>query len=252
MLEFYWKDIERMSKEASKYIPIKRNNDVFKNELTLLSEHIWYLHGYMYDDLSIHNNVPIDVLYKSNSSGERVFFVTDTNYEKNGLRLSINKKIILNIDGKKNIKVEYNYYADQNDEKFEIKKEQLYELCMASSLKIQISGREGVLWESEADGFITVLQALYNEAFDNSMFTDANNIIRSDFEKKINEIDSNNKEQQEKKSKRNLGVLLLVGGIIIGLFAIPFMNNAFNVVGIICLALGGIGFVIGLVLYGLQ
>ena len=180
MLEIW--NVEKYLEEAGKYIPIKRNNDVFKRELTLFSEHIWYGNS----DISIHNNAPIDVLYKSNPSGERVFLVIDAEYsERKNLKTLRIDNIILNIDGKKNIKVEYNYDADLNDERFEIKKEQLYELCMASSLKIQINGRDGVLWESEADGFITVLQALYNESFDNSVFTDANNIIRSDFEEKL-------------------------------------------------------------------
>jgi hypothetical protein len=67
---------------------------------------------------------------------------------------------------------------------------------MTSSLKIQINGRDGVLWESEADGFITVLQALYNESFDNSVFTDANNIIRSDFEGKLKKYEEKLKEKK--------------------------------------------------------
>ncbi len=218
--------VEWHLKEAGKYIPIKRNNDVFKSELTLFSEHIWYGNS----DISIHNNVPIDVLYKSNPSGERVFLVIDAEYSKrkNLKTYRINNiifinNIILNIDGKKNIKVEKNYDTDLNDERFEIKKEQLYELCMASSLKIQINGSDGVLWESEADSFITVLQALYNEAFDNSAFTDANNIIRSDFEGKLKKYEERERKQRvESKQNEKLWVnfiwiliILIIGGAML-------------------------------------
>ncbi len=261
MLEFYPIDIERMVKEANSYPPIKKTNDVFKSELTFFSEHIWYSNGYTCDDVSIHKNVPIDVLCKSNSSGERVFFVLDSYYRGENVDFNVDvdldicniNNIILNIDGKKNIKIEDNY-ADLDDERFEITTEQLYELCMASSLKLQINGREGVLWECDADGFISILQALYNEAFDNSVFTDANNIIRSDFEEKLKEIkkqeEQSQQSQQSARRKRNLGWFLLFGGIIIGLLAIPFMNSASDVgivMGILCIVLGVLGFVIGLV-----
>lgn len=265
MLEFYPIDIERMVKEANSYPPIKKTNDVFKSELTLFSEHIWYSYGYTCDDVSIHKNVPIDVLCKSNSSGERVFFVLDSYYrgENEDFNVDVDldicniNNIILSIDGKKNIKIEDNY-ADLDDERFEITTEQLYELCMASSLKLQINGREGVLWECDADGFISILQALYNEAFDNTKFIDAVNVIRADFEKKINEIDKKREEEhkrqeeeerKEKGSKTALvtvGIILAVFGFILLIPGISSGSGGLMTISIIFLFSG-----LGMFAYGL-
>ena len=47
-------------------------------------------------------------------------------------------------------------------------------MCMANSLAVQVSDQhDAVIFESNANGFITILQALYNQALDNTVFSDA-------------------------------------------------------------------------------
>lgn len=191
--------------ELKKHSVIKTHNDVFNNELIIKSEHL----RYKYCDIAIHKDVPLDVIYKSNSSGEKVFIIFESYFQYNNrLSLVFVDKIVFNIDGKKNIEITKKENPPTEDECYELTKEQLTELCNANSLKIQISGYDGVLWEGAADSFITILQALYNEAFDNTMFKNAKAEINSQIIKKGEE------EGKLKKQKRNLFCTSIISLII--------------------------------------
>ena len=199
-----WIQVRSSEKEKIKEIcPFEKKYDVFKNELTILSRHISYLwepeyNGYrhFYKGVSPYYDIPLDVLYKSNHSGEKIFIIINEYLNLKSYPLYLVTNIIFNIDGKKNIIITKKY-ADIEYERLEITKEQLYELCMASSLMIQINGSDGIMGEFEANNFKTILQALYNDVFDNKIFTEAKNIIIKHVENRIKEVDA---EQEEKRT----------------------------------------------------
>ena len=222
-------DFQKDLEEIEKYNVLEKNNDIFKNEMTINSVRLFYnYHLYLpyrgeSSELSVYKDVPLEVLFKSNSSGERVFLVPDKSY------LGFIDRIILNINGKKNIDILRKEENVLEDEFYEISKEQLYELCKASSLQIQISFNGTVKWEGEASGFITVLQALYNEAFDNTQFKNAQNdaleFTKNEFQKVkeviqegIHEVEMGRKGvAEEGKNKTALivvGIVLAVIGIL--------------------------------------
>lgn len=190
-------------KEINKYNVIETHSDVFKNELTIYSMHLKEDHKYNW--VSLHKDVPLDVIYKSNPSGEKIFLVFDdlNTYNFRGVDL-----IVLNIDGKKNIEIKGNYHFKTIDEFFEITKDQFYELCCASSLMIQLSGKHGISWEGEANSFITILQAVYNEAFDNTLFKEAKDKISSFFNSQIEII--REKKEKNKKQIKNFFIIAII------------------------------------------
>ena len=196
-------DFQKDLEEIEKYNVLEKNNDIFKNEMTINSVRLFYnYHLYLpyrgeSSELSVYKDVPLEVLFKSNSSGER-------------------------LSGEE-------VHSALLDAQFEISKEQLYELCKASSLQIQISFNGTVKWEGEASGFITVLQALYNEAFDNTQFKNAQNdaleFTKNEFQKVkeviqegIHEVEMGRKGvAEEGKNKTALivvGIVLAVIGIL--------------------------------------
>ena len=219
---------------------LEKHNDPFINELTVrfIETHCTY-NAYTRDEsikeeieiyydleriypvkeyspcISIQGQIPIDVIYKSNPSGERIFLEIN-------LSLYFDSKVVFNINGRKNIEILKSDNPQAEDEEFELTKDQLYELCKASSLKIQIRNYEGVKWEGDANGFITILQVLYNEAFDNSLFTDAHNTALSYMKTEVKKIEDKIKagedmfqqakqrrqkmEQQEKQRRRKIDI----------------------------------------------
>lgn len=259
-------DFQKDLEEIEKYSVLEKNNDIFKNEMTINSVRLFYnYHLYLpyrgeSSDLSVYKDVPLEVLFKSNSSGERVFLVPNTS------RLGGIDRIILNINGKKNIDVLIKEEYVLDDELYEISKDQLYELCKASSLQIQISFNGTVKWEGGASGFITVLQALYNEAFDNTQFKNAPNdaleFTRNEFQKVkgviqegIHEVEMGRKQVAEGEKNDTISILMLVIGIIlvcagVVLFIVSFTGTSS---GLLLLAI--LSFIAGLTLsivYGIK
>lgn len=239
---------------------IEKRNDAFSQELIVRSVKKRCCYDYFYKeyeyssyigtasdkcDISIHHDVPLDVIYKSNSSGERVFLKIE--FED---PFAIVGKVIFNINGRKNIEISETDDPPSKYERFEITKEQLYELCMASSLKIQIRDTEGcVIWQGEADAFIIILQVLYNEVFDGSLFKDAHRTALSFMKTEMKKIEEKiksgealvkqkeQKEQQERQRRRKIrkscyiwGVLSLVVAIIgiIGVCLVPSHSSFFD------------------------
>ncbi len=166
---------------------------------------------------SIHYKVPIDIIYKSSPQGEKIFITLWGDLTS--------QRLIFNIDGKSNIDlirqedIEENFsrdvwsseandantgYLRYNEEKqryyqerstgfnrlfFEITRDQLEKLCSATTLNIQTSSHSNeVQFEGDASGFITIIQALYNEAFDNSMYIDAKGNALSFAQKQVSSL----------------------------------------------------------------
>lgn len=196
---------------------------------------------------SPHSEVPIDIVYKSSPQGEDVFITLWGDATSN--------RLIFNIDGKINIDlirqedIQENFGSREwsseaydtaigeqryNKEKqryyqqrgtgydrlfFEITREQLEKLCYAKTLSIQSSSESNeVQFEGDASGFITILQALYNEAFDNSMYTDAKDKALSFIESDAANIEANNNAEASKvKNFYKRRTVLIVG---LGIFVI--------------------------------
>lgn len=206
-MEYVDANLENLEKIKCNVIEIK--NDEFKNEFKIFSTRLMTL--YLFRWISIHEDAPINVLYKSNSSGERIFLTPDDK------KVMGSEKIILNIDDKKSIEINRDWRAEAGDEQFEITKEQLYELCMASTLKIQFSGYNGVGWEGTANGFITILQVIYNEAFDNTLFADAKKKVISYMEDAI-EAEKHYEESRDREFKMGnilAGVVVIIIGFLL-------------------------------------
>ena len=205
-----------LTSDGIKYNVIEKRIDEFKHELTIYSNR---LHGlYRAKWISIHGDVPINVLYKSNSSDERIFLTLDSCDHK----VMGSDKIILNLDGKKNIEINRDWSAEARDEQFEITKEQLYELCMASTLKIQFSGYNGVGWEGTANGFITILQVIYNEAFDNTLFADAKKKVISYMEDAI-EPEKHYEESRDRDLKTDNSINPITATVVITIGLLLFL-----------------------------
>ncbi len=186
---------------------IKVHNNVFNNELTINTVHVWVfeLNGkYVeskYDGIvsSIRNRfVPIDVLYKSNSSGEKLYLAFADEDGK------ASTDMIWNINCIKNIKL--TRIERKENDYYEITKEQLYELCTASSLMVQISGKKGTILEGNATDAIIMFQTLYNEAIDNTKFTDAKTKALDDLNKRVKhlfeKIEEDERQQKEKERRK--------------------------------------------------
>ncbi len=205
---------------------IKVHNDVFNNELTINSVHVGFfkINGkYVeskYDGIvsSIKNRfVPIDVLYKSNSSGEKLYLAFADEDGK------ASTDMIWNINGIKNIKL--TRIERKENDLYEITKEQLYELCTATTLKVHVSGKKGPLWEGEATNIIIILQAVYNEAIDNTKFADAKNKALDDLNKRVKhlfeKIEEDERQQKEKerrkeKKERNSNIIwIIISAVVI-------------------------------------
>lgn len=72
-MEYVKANLENLEKIKCNVIEIK--NDEFKNEFKIFSTRLKTL--YLFRWISIHEDAPINVLYKSNSSGERIFLTPD-------------------------------------------------------------------------------------------------------------------------------------------------------------------------------
>ncbi len=199
-----------------------KEQDIFQNTLTIKSVHCYYgtVSYYKYTDhwedeygkknyytglgcengsvcCSPHRDVPIDIVYKSTPQGENIY-ITLGGY-------STSNRLIFNINGKTNI--ELFKKDDMSDDYgnrlyFEITKEQFGKMCSATSLAIQISSSSGeVLFESDASVFITILQALYNETIDNTMYTNAKDNALSLLESKAANIQASNDVEMSKKTE---------------------------------------------------
>ncbi len=192
---------------------IEVHNDVFNNELTIKSIHVRGA-GVSLDIL--HEGVPIDILYRSNPSGEKAYMAfADEDYRAS-------TTLIWNINGTKNIKLSRT--ERKENDYYEITKEQLLELCSASVLMVQVSGKNGILWEGDATGFIIVIQAVYNKAIDNMMFVDAISNAKRQLVDKVNQrrerIYTGYKNNEKKTSNTYLIVLLItIALIVIGVVA---------------------------------
>ena len=200
-----------------KYDVLEEHHDVFKKELSINSYHV--------GEYVVHGNVPLDVVYKSNPAKE-AFYLTYVYY----VGKEIPAYLRLNIDGRENIEIEVDdslkdnindYQGSGNRVYFEITKEQLYKLCLANSLAVQISNHyDSVIKECTANGFIAVLQTLYNRAIDNNTFYDAKERCIAFFEEEASKKNAKD-EEEEKMRKRSktawivIGILLALIGIII-------------------------------------
>ena len=221
-------------KRIEKYNVLEVHQDVFKNELLINSYHV--------GEHVIHGDVPLDVVYKSNPAKE-AFYLTYVYYIGEGIPAYLR----LNIDGRENIEIEVDdslqdnindYRGSGNRVYFEITKEQLYKLCLANSLAVQISDyHDSVMKECTANGFITVLQTLYNRAIDNTAFCDAEKRCIAFFDEKISK--KNAKEKDEKRKKKTLGYLMHFGGLFVLLIGIlACCAEPFSGFGIICIVGG--------------
>lgn len=192
---------------------IEVHNDVFNNELTIKSIHVRAA-GVSLDIL--HEGVPVDVMYKSNPSGEKVYMAfADEEYRAS-------TTMIWNINDTKNIKLSRT--ERKENDYYEITNEQLLELCSASVLKVQVSGKNGILWEGDATGFIVVIQAVYNKAIDNLMFVDAISKAKGQLTDRVNQnrkrIYTEYKDNEKKTRNTYLIVLLItIALIVIGVVA---------------------------------
>ena len=218
------------------YNVLEEHHDAFKNELSINSFHV----KLNKEGMTIHKDAPIDVLYKSNPTKE-VFYLTYLYqyHSEEGTPTYLR----LNIDGIENIEIEYDdsLFETLGDIKrghsyrayFEITKEQLYKLCLANSLAVQISNRQDfAIKEFTANGLITILQTLYNRVVDNTAFCDAGERAVSYYKdavarkKAIDKEKSDRKKAEEKASKlkrnnnKKLGYLMLFGGLIVLLIGI--------------------------------
>ena len=212
------------------YNVLEEHHDAFKNELSINSFHV--------KGMTIHKDAPIDVLYKSNPTKE-VFYLTYLYqyHSEEGTPTYLR----LNIDGIENIEIECDdsLFETLGDIKrghsyrayFEITKEQLYKLCLANSLAVQISNRQDfAIKEFTANGLITILQTLYNRVVDNAAFCDAGERAVSYYKdavarkKAIDKEKSDRKKTEEKASilnnNKELGYLMLFGGLIVLLIGI--------------------------------
>ncbi len=176
---------EKELKNIEEYNVLEEHHDVFKNELSINSYHgKYYFEEYYCSDETIHEDVPLDVVYKSNPTKEAIYLTyrADKGFPE---------YLRLNIDGRENIEVENdNSFGDECSTYYrvyyEITKEQLHKLCLANSLAVQLSNRHNsVIEECTANEFITILQALYNRAIDNGAFCDAEKKCIAFFEDQI-------------------------------------------------------------------
>lgn len=179
---------------------------------------------------SPHRDVPIDIVYKSTPQGEYIYITLWGN--------PTSKRLILNIDGKSNIDLirqenirddfgigdwssaandsatgEKRYekecqrfyqqeFSGQSRIYFELTREQLEKLCSAKTLYIQTSSHYNeVQFEGDASGFITILQALYNEAIDNAMYINSKADALSLLESETTKIQANNDVEMSKKTE---------------------------------------------------
>ena len=225
---------------------LEKHNDVFKNELTIKSLHNYYRGK----GISIHNEIPVDIIYKSSPGKERVYLSFWGNASSD--------LMILNIDGVDNIELSKSreiserfddeewiaaaggdesyglYIVRQANELFynnrftpirrvyfELKKDQLYKLCIASSLSVQVSTNTGdVQFERSITDFIVILQALYNEAFDSTKFCEAKDTALSFLNNNVGILEEE-KRKTDKKDKREdvfqKVYFIIMGIVFIGL-----------------------------------
>lgn len=183
------------------------HNDVFKNELTISSVHVWDSSASYTDLRSInHGSIPIDIQYKSDSSGEKMYLAFSDE--------EASTDMIWNVNGVKNIKLTRTERKD--NDLYEITKEQLYELCTAKSLKVQISGKRGVVWEGEATNIIIMLQTVYNEAIDNTMFVNAKSRALDNLNTlKQLHIKIEEDERRKEKKERNSNIIWIIISAIV-------------------------------------
>lgn len=190
------------------------HNDVFKNELTISSVHVWDSTASYTDLRSInHGGIPIDIQYKSNSSGEKLYLAFSDEDDK------ASTEMIWNVNGLKNIKLTRT--ERKENDLYEITKEQLFELCMATTLKVQVSGKKGPLWEGEATNIIIILQTVYNEAIDNTMFVDAKSKALDNLNKlKKIHVKKEEDEQRKEKKERNSNIIwiIITAAVVIAFF----------------------------------
>ena len=222
-----------------KYDVLEEHQDVFRNELSINSFHISILlYGYFIQKYVIHENVPLDVIYKSNQSKES-FYLTYNGHAKY-LRLNIDGKYTMEMVADEDVRDSIDgggrYY-------FEITKDQLYKLCMANSLAMQTSDyKDSTLEQCSADGLIPILQTIYNRVIDNSAFCDAKqkciDYYKAEYNRKIAEIEGG---KQEEENRNKWGWIMLIGGLIvtfIGILACCAMP--YSVFGILCIVGGAL------------
>lgn len=200
---------------------------------------------------SPHFEVPIDVVYKSNPQGEFIYITLWGG--------PTSKRLIFNIDGKLNIDLirqedleedfsrgvwssesydaaigkkrydeeKHRYYQQRGTGFtrlfFEITKEQLQKLCSATTLLLQTSTEEGsVQFEGDASCFITILQALYNEAFDNTKYPESIEEALAILETSAANIQVNNDIELSSKNNfyknKNTIIILVTSFLVIFIF----------------------------------
>ncbi len=137
--------------------------------------------------------------------------------------------MILNINGIENIKlsVSENILETVGQKKrfyFEITKDQLYKLCMAKNNLLQVNDwNNAELFEREANCIIPMLQVLYNEAIDNSLFEDAKNKALRFLNNKVAILEEENRKVAEKNKQDNVyqTVFFIIMGIVFGILRLP-------------------------------
>lgn len=220
---------------------VEKKMDKFKNELIINSFHCCEKG----ECFSPHYPwFPIDVIYKSNQDGEKVYMAYG------GVYLTSESSLIVNIDGKKNIELKKSFDEDIDFEQvwvnfsskdykwheewyslfetdntnlsrtyFEMTKEQFLQCCQASSLAVQVrENKNTVCFEKDnANGFIPILRVIYNEAIDHSMFVDELNSIISKTKRKQKQNAEEIKQEKVKDSFSTILFIILFLGVSIGL-----------------------------------
>ena len=235
-----------------------KQQDIFQNTLTIKSVHCYFENievernlfsndipngtqrHYHSSCCSIHNKVPIDIIYKSSPQGEKIFIALWGD--------ATSQRLIFNIDGKSNIDLicqedirenfgRNEWSSEANDSNtgklrydeekqrfyqqrgtgydrmfFELSREQLEKLCSATILNIQSSSQSGeIQFEGDASGFITIIQALYNEAFDNSMYIDAKGNALSFAQRQVSSLQYLTTSELKKE---NWWIWAVLGGVV--------------------------------------
>lgn len=220
-----------------KYDVLEEHQDVFRNELSINSFHVSILlYGYFMPKYVIHEKVPLDVIYKSNQSRES-FYLTYNGHAKY-LRLNIDGKYTIEIEADEDVRDSldrgWRYY-------FEITKDQLYKLCMANSLAIQISDyKDSTVEQRSADGLIPILQTVYNRVIDNSTFCDAKqkciDYYKAEYNREVAEIEE---IKGGKENRNKWGWPMLIGGFFFAFVGILVCCAVpYSVFGILSIILG--------------
>ncbi len=242
-----------------------KQQDIFQNTLTIKSVHCYYETVEYIDSIrkygslccSPHSAVPIDVIYKSTPQSEKIFITLWGNPSSS--------RLIFNIDGKSNIDLirQRDFYeqfdndewsSNANDPKignkrcdkerqrffqqnvyarifFELTREQLKKMCSASTLSIQSSSdSHEIQFEGDASGFITILQAIYNEAIDNTMYTKAkdNALSRLEYTATNIQADNNVAISQFNDKVRSQWVVIIIVGILATILLISGIIRMIN------------------------